>query len=151
MLEEKNKRVINIQSVAIASKEQERHQQLEAEVISCIEQLPPICVEDWAKVQFMLESEGSLYNRAQVAKFKAVLSVLGPARNTSAWTSTDDRLAYDMYISTCREALDYLIRAESLLGHLDELEYAFIEDFELDQVAKLEIYLLWLKRRFVVK
>lgn len=84
MLEEKTKRVINIQSVAIASKEQERHQQLEAEVISCIEQLPPICVEDWAKVQFMLESEGSLYNRAQVAKFKAVQSKANHRSHSSA-------------------------------------------------------------------
>lgn len=151
MLEEKNKRVINIQSVAITSKAQERYQQLEVEVIGCIEQLPLISIEDWGKIQFMLQSEGSLYNQAQVAKFKAVLSVLGPARNTAAWTSEDDRLAYDMYISTCREALDYLIRAESLLGHLEESEYAFIEDFDLDKVAKLEIYVSWLKRRFVDK
>ena len=151
MHEEKTKRVISIQPMVIASKEQERYKQLEAEVISCIEQLPLISVEDWGKIQFMLQSEGSLYNQAQAAKFKAVLSVLGPARNTSAWTSTDDRLAYDLYISTCREALDYLIRAESILGHLEESEYAFIEDFDLDKVAKLEIYVAWLKRRFAAK
>ena len=151
MHEEKNRRVISIQSIVIASKEKERYQQLEAEVISCIEQLPALSVEDWGKIQFMLQSEGSLYNQAQVAKFKAVLGVLGPARNTSAWTSVDDRLAYDLYISTSREALDYLIRAESILGHLEESEYAFIEDFDLDKVAKLEIYVAWLKRRFAAK
>lgn len=151
MHEERTRRVISIQSMGIATKEKERNQQLEAEVIACIEQLPALTAEDWGKIQFMLQSEGSLYNQAQVAKFKAVLGVLGPARNTSAWTSTDDRLAYDMYISTCREALDYLIRAESLLGHLGESEYAYIEDFDLDKVAKLEIYLAWLKRRFVAK
>lgn len=151
MHEEKTKRVISIQPMVTASKEQERYKQLEAEVISCIEKLPALTAEDWGKIQFMLQSEGSLYNQAQVAKFKAVLNVLGPARNTAAWTSTDDRLAYELYISTSREALDYLIRAESILGHLEESEYPFIEDFDLDKVAKLEIYVAWLKRRFAAK
>lgn len=151
MHEEKIKRVINIQPVVIRFKEQDHYQKLETEVISHIEQLPPLSVEDWGKIQFMLQNEGSLFNQAQVAKFKAVLNILEPARNTIAWTAKDDNLAYDMYITTYREALDYLMRAECLLGHLEEPEYAFIEDYDLDKVAQLEIYLSWLKRRFVVK
>lgn len=150
MHEEKVKRVINIQSEIIRSKEQEYYQKLEAEVISQIEQLPPLKVEDWGKIQFLLQSEGSLFHQAQAAKFKAVLNILEPARNTAAWTAKDDQLAYDMYITSYREALDYLLRAECLLGHVEETEYALIEKFDLEKVEKLEIYLSWLKRRFSI-
>lgn len=150
MHEEKVKRVINIQSEIIQSKEQQYYQKLEAEVIRHIEQLSPLKVEDWRKIQFLLQSEGSLFHQAQAAKFKAVLNVLEPARNTAAWTAKDDLLAYDMYIKSYREALDYLLRAECLLGHLEEAEYALIEKFDLDKVDKLEIYLSWLKRRLSI-
>ena len=150
MHEEKFKRVINIQSQVIRSEEQNNYAKLEAEVISQIEQLPPLKVEDWQKIQFLLENEGSLYHQAQAAKFKAVLSVLEPARNTAAWTAKDDQLAYDMFITSYREALDYLLRAECLLGHVEEAEYALVEKFDLDKVEKLEIYLSWLKRRFAI-
>lgn len=150
MHEEKAKRVINIQSEMMLSKEQEYYQKLEAEIVSQIEQLPALKVEDWGKIQFLLQSEGSLFHHAQAAKFKAVLNILEPARNTAAWTAKDDQLAYDMYITSYREALDYLLRAECLLGHVEEAEYALIEKFDLDKVEKLEIYLSWLKRRFSI-
>ncbi|MGB2831343.1 MAG: hypothetical protein WBC07_00185 [Methylotenera sp.] len=145
---EKVKRVINIQPEIIRSKEQEYYQRLEAKIISQIEQLPPLKVEDWGKINFLLQSERSLFHQAQVAKFKAVLNILEPARNTEAWTAKDDQLAYDMYITSYREVLDYLLRAECLLGHVEEVEYALIEKFDIDKVEKLEIYLSWLKRRF---
>ncbi|MDZ4141999.1 MAG: hypothetical protein U1C48_08345 [Methylotenera sp.] len=150
MHEEKAKRVINIQLETVRSKEQEYYQKLETEVISQIEQLPPLKVEDWGKINFLLQSEGSLFHQAQAAKFKAVLNILEPARNTVAWTAKDDQLAYDMYITSYREALDYLLRAECLLGHVEEAEYALIEKFDIDKVEKLEIYLSWLKRRFSI-
>jgi len=150
MHEEKIKRVINIQPEIIQSKEQEYQQKLEVEIIRQIEQLPPLKAEDWGKIQFLLQSEGSLFHHAQAAKFKAVLNILEPARNTAAWTAKDDQLAYDMYITNYREALDYLLRAECLLGHVVEAEYALVEKFDIDKVEKLEIYLSWLKRRFAV-
>ncbi len=150
MPEEKVKRVINIQPEIIRSKEQEYYQRLEAEIISQIEQLPPLKIEDWGKIHFLLQSEGSLFHHAQVAKFKAALNILEPARNTVAWTAKDDQLAYDMYITSYREALDYLLRAECLLGHVEEAEYALIEKYDIDKIEKLEIYLSWLKRRFAI-
>lgn len=150
MHEVKVKRVINIQPAIIRSKEQESYQKLEAEIISKIEQLPPLKIEDWGKINFLLQNEGSLFHQAQAAKFKAVLNILEPARNTVAWTAKDDQLAYDMYITSYREALDYLLRAECLLGHVEEAEYALIEKFDIDKVEKLEIYLSWLKRRFAI-
>lgn len=149
MQEEKARRsVINIKPEIIRTKEQEHLQRLEAEIVSQVEQLPPLTDGDWGKIQFLLQSEGSLYNRAQAAKFKAALSVLEPARNTAAWTAEDDQLAYDMFITSYREALDYLLRAECLLGHVEEAEYALIENFDMNRVEKLELYLSWLKRRF---
>lgn len=148
MREEKTRSVINIQPEIIRSKEQDEYQKLEAEVVSQIEQLPALSAEDWGKIHFLLQSEGSLFHRAQAAKFKAVLNVLEPARNTSAWTAKDDQLAYDMYIASYRETLDYLLRAECLLGHVEESEYALIEKFDMGKVEKLELYLSWLKRRF---
>ena len=147
----KAKRVIDIKPVTARSEGEVRRQQLESEVTMYIEQLPPLSDGDWGKIQFMLTAEGSLFHKAQVAKFKAVLDVLGPARNTAAWTAQDDYLAYDMYLSTYREALDYLMRAECLLGHLDDAEYALFEVYDLDKVSQLEIYLSWLNRRFGVK
>lgn len=150
MSAEKIKRVIDIQPVIIRSAEEDRRQKLETEVKRQIEQLPPLSSEDWGKIQFMLDNEGSLFHKAQVAKFKAVLNVLGPARGTVDWTLQDDYLAYDMYLTTCRETLDYLMRAECLLGHLEEPEYALFEDDGLDKVAQLESYLSWMKRRFVI-
>lgn len=150
MCDENIKRIINIKPEIIQSKEQEYYQKLEAEIISQIEQLPPLKVEDWGKINFLLQSEGSLFHQAQAAKFKAVLNILEPARNTSAWTAKDDQLAYDMYVKSYREALDYLLRAECLLGHVEEAEYALIEKFDIDKVQKLEIYLSWLKRRFAI-
>jgi hypothetical protein len=150
MCDEKIKRIINIQPEIIRSKEQEYYKKLEAEIISQIEQLPPLKDEDWGKINFLLQSEGSLFHQAQAAKFKAVLNILEPARNTAAWTAKDDQLAYDMYVKSYREALDYLLRAECLLGHVEEAEYALIEKFDIDKVQKLEIYLSWLKRRFAI-
>lgn len=143
----KTKRVIDIKPVTTRSDGEDRRQKLESEITMHIEQLPPFSDEDWSKIQFMLDNEGSLFHKAQVAKFKAVLNVLGPARNTAAWTAQDDYLAYDMYLTTYREALDYLMRAECLLGHLDDAEYALFEVYDLDKVAQLEIYLSWLNRR----
>lgn len=148
MHEEKIKRVIDIQPVIIRSAEEDRRQKLETEVKRQIEQLPPLSGEDWGKIQFMLDNEGSLFHKAQVAKCKAVLNILGSARNTVDWTLQDDYLAYDMYLTTYRETLDYLMRAECLLGHLEDAEYALFEVYDLDKVPQLEIYLSWLNRRF---
>ncbi len=148
MHEAKTRSVINIKPEIIRTKEQDLYQKLETEVVSQIEQLPPLSVDDWGKIQFLLQSEGSLFHRAQAAKFKAVLNVLEPARNTAAWTAKDDQLAYDLYIASYREALDYLLRAECLLGHVEEAEYALIEKIDISRVEKLELYLSWLKRRF---
>lgn len=148
MSDQKTKRVIDIKPVAAPSAAEERRRQLESEIIMQVEQLPLLGDDDWGKIQFLLNHEGSLYRKAQAAKCRAILNLLGPARNTPAWTSQDDYLAYDLYLTTYREALDYLIRAESLLGHLQEPEYALFEDFDLDKTAQLAIYLAWLKRRF---
>lgn len=145
--ETKSRRVIGIKPVTPRSGTEDRRRQLELEVARHIEQLPPMSDDDWAKIQFMLNNEGSLFHKAQVAKFKAVLDLLGPARNTPAWTAQDDYQAYDMYLTTCREALEYLMRAECLLGHLEDAEYALFEVYDLDKVSQLEIYLTWLKRR----
>lgn len=148
MSDEKTKRIIDIKPVTIRSAGEERRRWLESEITMQIEQLPPLGDDDWGKIQFMLNHEGSLFRKAQAAKCRAVLDLLGPARNTPAWTSQDDYLAYDLYLTSCRETLDYLIRAENLLGHLEEPEYALFDDFKLDKTAQLEIYLAWLKRRF---
>jgi len=147
MQEVKARSIINIQPQIIRTKEQEDQQKLDAEIVSQIEQLPPLKAEDWGKIQFLLQQEGSLFHQAQAAKFKAILDVLGPAKNTPTWTAKDDQLAYDLYITSYREALDYLLRAECLLGHVEEAEYALIE-IDLGKVEKLELYLSWLKRRF---
>lgn len=141
------KRVIEIKPVTTRSAVDDRRQKLEADVTMQIERLPPLGDDDWGKIQFMLNHEGSLFHKAQVAKFKAVLSVLGPARFTAAWTAQDDYLAYDLYQTTYRETLDYLMRAECLLGHLEDAEYALFEVYDLDKVSQLEIYLSWLDRR----
>lgn len=146
--QDKLKRVISIQPVSAAATQDARRKELEAEIARVIEQLPMLDDEAWRKIQFMLGQEGSLYHKAQAVKCKAILGLLGPARNTPEWTAEDDYRAYELYIATSREALDYLIRAESLLGHLEDHEYALFEDFELDKTAQLEIYLAWLKRRF---
>ncbi|MEO8417663.1 MAG: hypothetical protein ABI475_02940 [Methylophilaceae bacterium] len=148
MSEEKTKRVIDIKSVTPPSAEKERFRDLEKEVTQQLERLPALRDEDWGKIQFMLNEEGSLYHRAQVAKIKAVLCLMWPAQNTPEWTRIDDTLAYDLYMTTYRDALDYLMRAESLLGHLEEQEEALFDEYDLDRVAKLEIFLSWLKRRF---
>lgn len=148
MQERKTRSIINIQPEIIRAKEQEAYQRLDEEIVAQIEQLPSLKADDWGKIQFLLQNEGSLFHRAQAAKFKAVLDVLGPARNTAAWTATDDRLAYDMYITSYREALDYLLRAECLLGHVEEAEYALIETIDIDRLERLKLYLSWLKRRF---
>lgn len=142
------KRVINIKPMAVRSIAEEKRRQLEAEIAREIERLPLLSDEDWNKIQFLLDQEGSLYRKAQAAKCRVILGLLGPARNTPAWTAQDDSLAYSLYLATCREALDYLIRAECLLGHLEEREYALFDDFELDKTAQLEIYLSWLNRYF---
>lgn len=148
MSDQKTKRVIDIKPVAVPSAGEERRRQLESEITMQVEQLPLLGDDDWAKIHFMLNHEGSLFRKAQAAKCRAILGVLGPARNTPAWTSQDDYLAYDLYLTTYREVLDYLIRAENLLGHLQEQEYALFDDFELTKAEQLEIYLSWLKRRF---
>lgn len=148
MREEKIKRVIDIQPMFNRSAEKDHRQKLEMEIKMQIEQLPPLNDKDWSKIQLMLDNEGSLFHRAQVAKFKAVLNILVSARNTAAWTAQDDYLAYDMYLTTYRETLEYLMRAECLLGHLEDAEYALFEVYDLDKVRQLEIYLSWLKRRF---
>ncbi len=146
---ETSKRVIDIKPVAATpSPAEERRRRLESEIDMRIEQLPLLSDSDWGKIQFMLNHDGSLYHKAQAAKFKAILGVLGPARNTPAWTGQDDYLAYELYLKTYREALDYLLRAESMLGHLVEDEYALFDEFDLDKATQLEIYLSWLKRRF---
>ncbi|HEY3327148.1 MAG TPA: hypothetical protein VGK14_08230 [Novimethylophilus sp.] len=146
--DEKTKRIIDIKPVSIRSAGEERCRQLESEITMQIEQLPPLGDDDWGKIQVMLNHEASLFRKAQVAKCRAILNVLGPARNTAAWTSQDDYLAYDLYLTTYRETLDYLIHAESLLGHLEEQEYALFDDLDLNKAERLEIYLSWLKRRF---
>lgn len=146
--EVKTRRVIGIKPVVTRSSEESRRRKLESEVSMLIEQLPLLSDDDWARIQFMLNTDGSLFHHAQVAKARAILGVLGPARNTAAWTAQDDYLAYDLYLATYREALEYLMRAEWLLGHLEESEYPVFEAYDLDKVSRLEIYLSWLQRRF---
>lgn len=148
--QEQAKRVISIQPAAAVSPTEVRRRALEADIVKVIEQLPMLDEQAWAKIQFMLDIQGSLYRRAQIARCRASLELLGPARNTPAWTAEDDYLAYDLYLSASREALDALIRAESLLGHLEPEEEALFDDLGLDKPAQLEIYLSWLKRRFAV-
>lgn len=146
--ETKNRRIIGIKPMVTRSSEESRRRKLESEISMLIEQLPLLSDDDWARIQFMLNTDGSLYHQAQVAKTRAILGVLGPARNTAAWTAQDDYLAYELYLSTYREALEYLMRAEWLLGHLEESECPVFDEFDLDKVSRLEIYLSWLRRRF---
>lgn len=148
MSDTQNKRVINIQPVKVKTPHEDHQQKLEVKIKMFIDHMSKLNDNDWAKIDFMIKMEGSLFHHAEVARFKAVMGVLWNAREQGIWTNQDDYLATELYMTTYRETLAYLLRAENLLGQLEEQECRLFEDYDLDPLAQQEIFLSWLNRRF---